>query len=93
MKELKSAILDVQEGEALKTHNYIKDKFLRECFARELNEYRTSPLNRTADADARHYFRFGMDSGIWAVQKALLRQERSSDGKKSNVRPWRQVKL
>lgn len=49
------------------THALITNKFLRRCFAAELREARAVEHNLSFD------MRWGMESGIWAVQKALMK--------------------
>jgi len=51
------------------THPYITSIFLRNCYARELKEARRS-IRKSGD---KHMILFGMESGVWAIQKGLLR--------------------
>lgn len=48
------------------THGLITSKFLRNCYARELREHRIA-------GKLSNDLRWGMESGIWAVQKAFYR--------------------
>lgn len=51
------------------THRYITDPMLRHAFAVELWRYKATRKHATREADA--MLRFGMESGIWAVQKVM----------------------
>ena len=53
------------------THPFIKSKMLRKAYARELWEAR--PLLKVMPICERLSLRLGIESGIWAVQKVILR--------------------
>lgn len=52
------------------THKIITSKFLRGCFAAELWHARRGL--RMMPIEERSSLRYGMESGIWAVQKGLI---------------------
>lgn len=53
------------------THPFIKSKMLRTAYAHELWEAR--PLLKVMPICERLSLRLGIESGIWAVQKVILR--------------------
>ena len=56
------------------THRIITSKFLRRCFAAELIHARRGLRMMSYEDRASH--RYGMESGIWAVQKAMILDSR-----------------
>lgn len=53
------------------THSFIKSKWLRAVYASELWQMRI--LLRVATPEEKRAMKLGLESGIWAVQKSMMR--------------------
>lgn len=53
------------------THKFIKSKWLRSCYASELRQARI--MRGVMGVNEFKALRLGLESGIWAVQKSMMR--------------------